>query len=61
MLFLCITAVAGCGITNKNSAGTKTPEAAVEYSYKEVPLERNGIALHLDCMTSESTKANKNS
>ncbi len=60
MLFLCITAVAGCGITNKNSAGTKTPEAAVEYSYKEVPLERNGIALHLDCMTSESTKANKN-
>jgi hypothetical protein len=32
----------------------------LDYSYEEYPLERNGIALHLDCMKLEDTKPEKN-
>lgn len=45
------------------TADSKTPEvgqADLDYSYEEYPLERNGIALHLDCMKLEDTKPEKN-
>ena len=32
----------------------------VAYVYEEVPLERNGIALHLDCMKEEGKPAERN-
>lgn len=40
----------GCGSSNKNT----------DYFYEEFPLERNGIALHLDCVTLENLKPKKN-
>ena len=33
---------------------------AVEYTYEEFPLERNGIALHLDCVTVEGAAPDRN-
>ena len=34
--------------------------ASLKYTYKEYPLERNGIALHLDCMKKAGSEPQKN-
>ena len=34
--------------------------AQAAYSYKEYPLERNGVALHLDCVRVEGSRPEKN-
>ena len=44
----------------KQEAGTQKTEKDYEYSYTACPLERNGIALHLDCMKVKGTNPDKN-
>ena len=61
-IILCILfsfcVIAGCD-KNPNNSGTATADA-VDYTYKEIPLERNGIRLHLDCMTVKGEAPEKN-
>ena len=54
LILMCV--LSACGTAQK--AKNKTPDAA--YSYKEVPLERNGISLHLDLMAEEGASPDKN-
>lgn len=35
-------------------------QAKTDYIYKEYPLSRNGISIHLDCISSNSTDTDKN-
>ena len=52
----------GCG-SEKNTGRNVTAEEADDktgYSCFEVPLERNGIGLHLDCIALNGTKTDKN-
>jgi pimeloyl-ACP methyl ester carboxylesterase len=59
-LLLCL--LPGCGTDKAGSAdqSTETAVQEVAYNYSEYPLERNGIALHLDCMAQEGTRPEKN-
>lgn len=49
-LLLCLLTACGGESTEQNAG----QEAA--YTYAEYPLERNGVALHLDCVTAEGTQ-----
>jgi pimeloyl-ACP methyl ester carboxylesterase len=58
---LCILFLS-CGITSCTAGDhndQKTTEV-VDYTYTEVPLQRNGINLHLDCMTLKGKTPEKN-
>lgn len=47
-----------CACSSKKEVQPKT--GAVSYTYQEYPLERNGIALHLDCVKKSGAAAQKN-
>ena len=48
---------AGCA--NNNTAGQDNAEADISYVSEAFPLERNGIALHLDCTRTEGMQSDK--
>lgn len=55
------TAAGGGTETDAAGAGTTEMEAGQNaYSYTEYPLERNGIALHLDCVKAENAEPEMN-
>ena len=57
---LCLCLLCGCEEKRKSEENLPDIVTETSYSYKEYPLERNGVALHLDCMTKEGTKPEKN-
>jgi len=50
--------ITGCSVNNPN--GQAITADAADYAYTEIPLERNGIGLHLDCMTVKGENREKN-
>lgn len=59
-ILLCFFLLAGCKNDNNNQVVTDATAVKAEYTYTEYPLERNGIRLHLDCMTEEGASPEKN-
>ena len=61
ILVVCMSMLTGCAsdTTSENESGTKQ-ESVTEYSYREYPLTRSGIDLHLDCVSVEKTQPEKN-
>ena len=62
LAFICI-AVLFClltGCTNNKATGTDDMEMGASYVSEVFPLERNGIALHLDCTKTEGIQFEKN-
>ncbi|MDO4803413.1 MAG: alpha/beta fold hydrolase [Lachnospiraceae bacterium] len=57
MMVLSLAACAGAEETQKQIS---TMEQSVSYSYTEYPLERNGIDLHLDCLSVMGTNPDRN-
>ena len=55
-IFIFLTSFFGCGSTKELQPKT----VAASYTYKEYPLERNGIALHLDCVKKFGAEPQKN-
>ena len=65
LVFLCIAVLlcisAGCtNNANNRPAGAGDGETGASFVSEVFPLERNGIALHLDCTKTEGTQAEKN-
>ena len=58
---LCILFLS-CGITSCTAGDHNDQKTTdfVDYTYTEVPLQRNGINLHLDCMTLKGKTPEKN-
>lgn len=59
----CALLLCGCSNDAASSQSVEVTEATVsetEYSYFTVPLNRNGIELHLDCTTVKDTKPERN-
>lgn len=50
----------GFSISNKKVPDFQDDISELTYSYEEIPLERNGIALHLDCTKTEGTEIDNN-
>ena len=55
-----IFSLAACASGEEPQKQSGMAEQPVKYSYTEYPLERNDIALHLDCMTDAGTTMDKN-
>ena len=52
--------VSGCKAeTPPAAAETQSVTQAASYSYEEYPLERNGISLHLDCVSEFCTPVDR--
>ena len=51
-VLLCLSFFTGCRTNGGNQPNiVGETEADIQYVYSEYPLERNGVQLHLDCMT----------
>ena len=50
----------GFCISNKKGTDIQDDLSELTFIYEEIPLERNGIALHLDCMRTEGAEPDNN-
>ena len=60
LAIMLILSMAACAFGDGQKQQSSATEQSVSYSYTEYPLERNGIDLHLDCMTAEGTNPDRN-
>ena len=59
-ILFCFCFITGCKADNSSTAVSEITEETVDYTYTEYPLERNGIRLHLDCITVEGETSDNN-
>ncbi len=64
ILVLCIAILTGCGHSVKQAqkiknTNSKHEYACTEYTYSEYTVKRNGLKLHLDCMTTKGAHPKK--
>ena len=57
---LLILSIEACAFGEEQKKQNSATGQSVSYSYTEYPLERNGIDLHLDCMTAAGTNPDRN-
>ena len=59
-LMLLLWIFSGCSIRINAVNSTQNAASDVAYSYEELPLDREGVALHLDCVKTEAAQPEKN-
>ena len=56
-ILLCICVLTGC--KKEVNVSQQNNKAEITYEYVEYPLERNGVNLHLDCMSVSGKETGK--